>query len=232
MKTGIREFDICNENVEQIISAEPERFACIIIALPYKDIVKRETLLEIRKICNKYGVLLILDDIVTGFRLALGGAQEYYNFNADIVVLSKSLTGGAELAAICGKAAYMKVFEELYISTTMGGEITAIQCMINAINIYQTTDIIQRIQNLGNDLQVRVNSMASDILGREILFGYNCIPYLDMGSEVMTERMSELMMQNGIYMRKGCNFITGAHGQHDINYTVEVFKKILWKESF
>lgn len=227
LKSGIREFDINKNDIEEIISSNPDRYACIIIALPYKEIVNRETLLNIRRICDKYGILFVLDDIVTGFRLSLGGAQEYYNFDADIILLSKALTGGAELSAICGKSIYMKEFEKLYVSTTMGGEMTAIQCMINAVAVYQTTNIINRTHDLGRNLRSRINNISRNTYGQDILFGYDSMPYLDMGSEIKNDKMADELMQKGIYMRKGCNFVTGAHGQNDIDYTVDVFEKII-----
>jgi glutamate-1-semialdehyde aminotransferase len=223
LKQSIVEFDIYKNNVNEIITKSPNRFACVIISLPYKKIVEREVLLSIREACNTHGVLLIFDEIVTGFRLALGGAQEHYSIDADICLFSKALTGGAELAAISGKKAYMKSFENLYVSTTMAGEMTALQCMINAINIYKTTDIISRTQSLGNLMKLAVNSISLTKIGKQIFYGYDNIPYLDFEDETQNETCSEYLMRNGIYMRKGSNFITGAHGRKDIEYTIKVF---------
>ncbi len=221
------EFDIEKDSVEEILLQHHNKFACIMIALPYEREISKNILLNIRSLCDKYGILLILDDIVTGFRLALGGAQEYYGFDADIILLSKALSAGAELSAICGKAKYMKEFEKLYVSTTMGGEVTSLQCMINAVNIYKTTDLISKTHENAAILRDRVNKISNQYLHRSLLFGYASIVYLKLGSNFDDKQLIELLAQNGIYMQKGCNFVTGAHEKTDITETVEAFEKII-----
>lgn len=220
-------FDIHRDSVPAILSAAPERFACVMIALPYDRVVPRETLLEIRRACDKYGVLLVLDDIVTGFRLALGGAQEYYSFDADIILLSKALTSGAELAAVCGKRCYMETFASLFVSTTMGGEMTALQAMINAVSIYRNTDLIARTHRLGRRLREGVNALSREILGRDLIGGYAPMPWLSSGDPERDALLVEKLLAHSIYMREGVNFVTGAHTEQTVEKTISAFRQVL-----
>lgn len=226
-KHYIKEFDFEKDNIEEIIKKNADFFACVIIAFPYENCISSNKINQIRKMCDKYEILLILDDVVTGFRLALGGAQEYFNFDADIIISSKALTAGAELASVSGKSKYMKEFENLFVSTTMGGELTALQCMINAVNIYKSTNLIKKTHILGCYLREKINVISNHYLNRDIIFGYESIIFLKMNNVLYDSEILEQLCKNGIYMKAGCNFITGAHKKEDIDYTINVFEKII-----
>ena len=227
LKQYILEFDIEKDKVDEILKKHHNKLACVIVALPYKKEIQASILHRLRKLCNQYGLLFILDDVVTGFRLAVGGAQEYYKFDADIIILSKALSAGAELAAICGKKKYMKKFEKLYVSTTMGGELTSLQCMINAINIYTNTKLIPETHNNASALREFVNKISNKYLNEDILFGYASILYLELSNKTKEELLIELLAKNGVYMRSGCNFVTGAHKEEDIRETINIFEKTI-----
>src|SRR6476619_1304123 len=71
-----------------------------------------EWLKKLRQVCTERGIVLILDEIFVGFRLAPGGAQEYFGVQADMVTYGKSLGGGLPVGVVCGKRALMKRFRE------------------------------------------------------------------------------------------------------------------------
>src|SRR5436309_7486295 len=71
----------------------------------------REWLQRLRAVCNKAGVPLIFDEVYTGFRLAAGGAQEYFGVRADMVVYGKTVAGGMPIGVVCGKKALMRRFD-------------------------------------------------------------------------------------------------------------------------
>jgi glutamate-1-semialdehyde 2,1-aminomutase len=104
----------------------------------------REYLLELRKLTKEHGVVLIFDEVITGFRIALGGAQEYFGVTPDLAVLAKCIAAGAKFAAVVGKEEFMEVFTppslkagavyhgQTYVDGTM-----AIAAAIAAIKIYK-----------------------------------------------------------------------------------------------
>lgn len=71
-----------------------------------------EWLQELREVCSERGIALILDEVFLGFRLALGGAQEFFGVQADLVTYGKTLGGGLPVGAVCGKQRWMKRFRE------------------------------------------------------------------------------------------------------------------------
>ena len=74
----------------------------------------KEYLMEIRKICEEKGILLILDEVFLGFRLAYGGCQEYFNVKADMVLYGKTLGGGLPVGVVCGKKEFMNKMDTRY----------------------------------------------------------------------------------------------------------------------
>src|SRR5262249_11251185 len=67
---------------------------------------------DLRQICTTRSIVLIFDEVFLGFRLALGGAQEYFGVKADMVTYGKSLGGGLPVAAVCGKSQYMRRYKD------------------------------------------------------------------------------------------------------------------------
>ena len=84
--------------------------------------IERNFLKELRDITREEGILLLFDEVFTGFRLALGGAQEYFNVIPDIATFGKGLANGYPLSAVAGKAEIMQLMEEVFFSFTFGGE--------------------------------------------------------------------------------------------------------------
>lgn len=224
LEKSLKLFDIEKDCIGDIIKENSKEIACIIIAVPYRNVLSKKVFKEIRSECDKNGILLILDDVVTGFRLAVGGAQSFFDFDADLVIMSKALAAGAELAAVSGKREYMHHFEKLYVSTTMGGEVTALQCMINAVNIYRDTDLINRTHILGRRLKDNINKISNRYIGKDIILGYDCMPFLEIDEMGDKRCLIKYLMKNGIYMRLGCNFITCVHTENDIKKTEDVFE--------
>jgi glutamate-1-semialdehyde 2,1-aminomutase len=67
---------------------------------------------DLRAVCTKRGIVMIMDEVFVGFRLALGGAQSYFNVQADLVCYGKTLGGGYPVGVVCGKAAYMRRYKD------------------------------------------------------------------------------------------------------------------------
>ena len=99
-------------SVESLLEAWPDQVACIIVepvAANMGVVGPAPGFLEgLRALCDRYGALLIFDEVITGFRLALGGAQAYYGVKADLVTFGKIIGGGMPVGAYCGSRALME----------------------------------------------------------------------------------------------------------------------------
>lgn len=93
-----------------------------------------------RSLCDTYGALLIFDEVVTGFRWALGGAQEKFGVSPDLTCLGKAIANGMPLSAIAGKSQYMKELDTAFFSMTFGGECLSLAAAIETIKELREKD--------------------------------------------------------------------------------------------
>jgi glutamate-1-semialdehyde 2,1-aminomutase len=204
----------------------------------------------LRKVTSKYGTVLIFDEIITGFRLALGGAQEYYGVKPDMATLGKVLGGGFPLAAFGGKREIMEnispvgkvyqagTFSGNPISTTAGYTILKLLNQKKA-EIYPKlekncaeltkalADIVQTY-----DLQAQVYNIASMyqiFFTNEEVRDYACAKHSDI--KMFAAYFNELLKQ-GVFIPPSqfetC-FVSTAHTDEDLKQTIEAFDKALSK---
>ena len=112
-----------------------------------------------RKLCDKYGALLIFDEVVTGFRWSLGGAQERFNVQPDLTCIGKAIANGMPLSAIAGKEKYMSELNTAFFSMTFGGECLSLAAAIETINELKEKDY-GHIWKLGALFEEGINFMA------------------------------------------------------------------------
>ena len=98
--------------VEALFAEYPDQIACVIVepvAANMGVVTPKEGFLQgLRKLCDQYGALLIFDEVITGFRLCLGGAQAYYDVKADLTTFGKIIGGGMPVGAYCGSREVME----------------------------------------------------------------------------------------------------------------------------
>ena len=118
-------------NLESVIDAIDDGTACVILE-PF--VFERENgsfLKGLREVCDRHGALLIFDEMWTGFRCALGGAQEFFGVRADMALFSKAMANGMPISAITGRRDVMSLFEkDVFFFTTFGGEALSLAASI------------------------------------------------------------------------------------------------------
>ena len=113
----------------------------------------------VRKLTTKYGAILIFDEVVTGFRWGLGGAQEHYGVTPDLCCLGKAMANGMPLSAIAGKKEFMQELNHAFFSMTFGGECLSLAASIETIEELKTKDY-GYIWKLGNMLDKGIKDTA------------------------------------------------------------------------
>lgn len=121
---------------------------------------------------HRHGALLILDEIVTGFRYALGGAQEYYDFKPDMSCLGKGMANGFPLAAVVGSTDAMAAFDSIFFSMTYAGETVALAAAKATIEVLQTEPVIEHIWRVGGDLRSGFSRLGEQV-GFEVIMSGN-----------------------------------------------------------
>jgi len=126
------------ETVERLFNENKGEIACVIIEPIETELPKDGYLEKLLKITHENGALLIFDEVVTGFRFSLGGAQEYFNVIPDLATFGKGMGGGLPLSAVVGKKEIMdKAKDKIFISTTFGGDLLSLAAFIGSLILEQ-----------------------------------------------------------------------------------------------
>lgn len=115
---------------------------------------------EVKELTHKNGALLIFDEIVTGFRLSEGGAQEYFGVVPDLACYGKGMANGMPVSAVVGTREVMKIFDEIFFSFTFGGETISLAASIATINEMKVKGVIEHLWKMGRKLQDGFNALA------------------------------------------------------------------------
>jgi glutamate-1-semialdehyde 2,1-aminomutase len=146
----------------QFISEHAGQLAAVIVEPLQRCTPPREGFLEsLRATCDDYDVPLIFDEVVTGFRLAYGGAQEYYGVIPDLVAYGKALGGGYPIGAFGGRADIMDLVREdrlgepgyVWVASTLGGNPISTAAARAALGVFSEADCYQRLHDLGRYLR-------------------------------------------------------------------------------
>ncbi|MEV8347014.1 aminotransferase class III-fold pyridoxal phosphate-dependent enzyme [Streptomyces niveus] len=202
-----------------------EQLAAVVLSTPYHRVLSAEFLNELRAACDESGCLLVLDEIVTGFRLAPGGLGQFHDVRADILCFSKGIAGGMPLAAVAGPRHCMEKFAELRVSTTFGGELLSLEAMKAALREYGRTDYYQNIAALGRRLREGINGHAVRLGFGDIVTGYDPMPCLHFDTDPAVHhriagRFLAQMARRGFLLRRDVNFISAAHTSAQIDDAV------------
>ena len=203
--------------LEDTIKAASNDFAAVILE-PTTTVAPPEGYLQsVREICDRYGVVLIFDEIVSGFRVSLGGAQEYYDVVPDLACFGKAMGNGMPISAVVGKQPIMKLMEDIFFSATFGGETLSLAASVATIAKLEREDIPAKLSRHGELLSQALNRSIDKAGLQQVMTyaGNNWWPRLAITDPpVATNLFSSLLKQalnaNGLLMGNSLN-MTRAH---------------------
>ncbi|MDC9598601.1 glutamate-1-semialdehyde 2,1-aminomutase [Xenorhabdus anantnagensis] len=232
-------------SVREAFEKYPEEIACIIVEPVAGNmnciLPQPEFLPGLRKLCDEFGALLIIDEVMTGFRVALGGAQEYYDVKPDLTSLGKIIGGGMPVGAFGGR---LEIMEKLaptgpvYQAGTLSGNPIAMAAGLACLKEVAQVGVHQRLSELTDTLAASLKNAASEAgipLVVNHVGGMFGIFFTDAESvtcyqDVMkcdVERFKQffhLMLEEGIYLAPSAfeaGFMSIAHSDEDIQRTVD-----------
>ncbi len=174
---------------------------------------------RVKDLCEKYGSLFIFDEIVTGFRFALGGAQEYFGVTPHISCFGKAIANGMPISTIVGRDDIMKEMEEVFFSGTFGGEALSLAASLATIDKIETSSVINYLWSYGKNLGDSIEQLIIKYgLEKIIILGgyapWKIFQFLDYPQgtsfEIKTLFVQE-MIARGILINSSLN-INFAHG--------------------
>jgi len=212
---------------EELIRRYSERIACV-ISIPYdfNEDTSGTYIRLLRKLTKEYGILLVLDEVLTGFRLAPGGAQQYYGVDADLAGYAKALANGYPLSAYCGKREYMETLYTMRMTTTYAGETLSIAAGVATLDIMTREKVHDHIWAMGRRLMEGFNAMAKDLGVEGHAAGLPPAPYLkfvgpDPGFHDRLEYLwHRELYREGVFMNPRW-LISYSHRTADIDEAVE-----------
>ncbi|NVN94537.1 MAG: glutamate-1-semialdehyde 2,1-aminomutase [Bacteroidetes bacterium] len=203
------------------------------VVLPNKGFLQ-----GLRDICNEYGSVLIFDEVITGFRLAKGGAQEYYNVTPDITTLGKIIGGGLPVGAYGGKKEIMDMLAPIgpvYQAGTLSGNPLAMAAGITMLKLIRDTpDFYSELERKAAKLEagIRKNMEITGVkglinrVGSMMTFFFTDEKQITTYDEAMKSdadkyaRFFKMSLESGIYLAPSqyeCLFISYAHSDKDID---------------
>lgn len=139
-----------------------EEVACVILEPTIFDAPDEGYLRVIKRACESAGALLIFDEMWTGFRVALGGAQQRYDVIADLACFSKAVANGMPLSVLTGRSEVMRLLDEdVFFFTTFGGEALSLAAAKATIEELREHEVPARLERAGRILQDGYNELAA-----------------------------------------------------------------------
>lgn len=239
------------DKIEEVIREEKDNIACLIVEpipanmgviLPQKNFLR-----ELRRITQDNKIILIFDEVITGFRVALGGAQELFGIKPDLTILGKIIGGGLPLAAFGGRAEIMNLLSPdgpVYQAGTLSGNPVAVEAGINTIRLLMKGKIYDQLETLGRSLEsglrqvigragksITLNRCGSlftmFFTDKKDIQDYDNVSGCDLNK---FSGFFRSMLKEGIYLAPSqfeANFISLKHTATDIKKTLQAVERSL-----
>jgi len=235
--------------VESLIEEQKDELAGVIVE-PFQRLIppKPGFLQALRAVTAKHGIPLIFDEVVTGFRFAYGGAQEYYGVTPDLCSLGKIVGGGFALAAIAGRADIMKHFDRLAMTDedyifqvgTLSGNPVAAVAGLATLEVLKRPGTYDHVFATGRELMATLSGLLgkagvkAQVIGEPPLFDvvFTDQPIKDYrdtlkGDAVIARRFNQLLRARGIMKGESKYYVSLAHTRADIDHTIGAWSDAL-----
>ena len=222
-----------DKSLEALLEKHKGEVAGIVMeAASYSTVDTGDYLKWVRELADKHEVVLAFDEIVSGFRLAPGGAQEYFGVTPDLACFAKGISNGMPVAAVAGKREVMKTAAELVISSTYGGDAVSLAAAVACLKEIRDNNIIPQIWEQGTRLIDGMNAIAGEIglalqfkgwpVMSSFSFGYDATENADL----MTLLLQEMAKRGVLLRRGGLIFMTHSHKAGDVDETLAACREV------
>jgi len=206
---------------------------------------KQEFLRGLREVTHEIGAYLIFDEVITGFRLAPGGAQEYFGISPDLTTFGKVPGGGLPIGALGGPRDKLAVAEcdvnpndAVFIGGTFNGNpITVAAGIATLTTLKNRPDIYSRLNAMGDRFRAEINKFATDndfpahatglgsmIWMHTVRGQINCIRDLSREHSTATTGLKLLFRRKGLHISSNHGFLSAAHSDEDIARLIDIHK--------
>lgn len=210
------------DSLKALLDRHPGEFAAVIMEVVGAEEPRPGFIEDVRSLIHKHGGLLIFDEIVTGFRVALGGAQQRYGITPDLAAFGKAMGNGMPIAAVVGSAKVMREMEEVFVSGTFGGEALSLAAAIATIDKLRREKVADHLWRVGSMMQQAVSERIKR-LGLEQAITVTGLPawplhvvkdHPNASKEAIRTLFTREMLLRGVLQSGSMNFSL-AHTERD-----------------
>jgi glutamate-1-semialdehyde aminotransferase len=226
-------FTFSYNDIDSVADSIDDEIACIILEPVVFEPPRDGFLNQLREICDAHGIVLIFDEMWTGFRLAPGGAQQYFGVNADLACFSKAVANGMPISMLTGRGPIMDLLErDVFFYTTFGGEALSLAAALATMTEIATGEVTAHLARQGRKLREGYNRIAMALdMEYTRCSGFDCrsIVTFDAGAGNPLEIKSLLqqeMIRRGV-LWSGFHTMSYSHSDADVAYTLECYRAAL-----
>lgn len=204
-------------SLEKIFRRYRGKIAAVIMEPMSYEEPRDSFLQKVKQLTHQHGALLIFDEVVTGFRCSLGGAQKYFRVTPDLATFGKSMANGMPISALVGKRRYMRVIEDIFYSFTFGGEALSLVAAIATIKEMERKKVIEYCWKLGKYLTDETNELISKH-GLEAVLKLKGMPFWQVLVVSPYGKFSDLEIKSFLQQEiLQAGFLW--YGQHNLNFS-------------
>lgn len=214
------------EGLEDLLKENDGEVACIIMEPMRTEMPPPGYLEGVRELATRYGVILIFDEVSSGFRIALGGVQEHVGVTPDMSVFAKAISNGYPMGAVVGKREFMEPASRMFISSAYWDDSVGIIAALTTLRELQRRDAVAHFERIGSKFKKEVNRVADEVGLAAECVGVAAHPGIrfhvdDSGT---AKKVSTLFIQEnakrGLILATGF-FFNCAHDDEALAFTLE-----------
>ena len=227
-------------SLERVFTQYPDRIAAVVTEAARTEEPADGFLQLVQALCRRKGAVFVLDEMITGFRWHLNGAQEVYNIEPDLACFGKALANGFSLSALVGRRDLMELGgirtpqERVFLlSTTHGAETPAIGAAVKTLQIYQSEPVVETLYRQGRRLREGIEQVTTTlgmedyvgVLGRDCNLVYFTHDQEGKPSQPLRTLLMQELIRQGILAP---SFVVSySHSNDDIDRTIEAVSQAL-----
>jgi glutamate-1-semialdehyde 2,1-aminomutase len=220
-------------DIHSVINAIDGDTACVILEPVVFEAPRDNFLQKLREVCDANGTLLIFDEMWTGFRLSVGGAQEYFNVNSDLQCFSKAIANGMPISVLSGRHEIMQLCDkDIFFYTTFGGEALSLAAAKATIEEIRDKNVPKYLAEQGrklirgyNEIAISLEMSYTRCIGMDcrslVSFDQTTASPLEMKSFVQQE-----MIRRGV-LWGGMHVLSFSHTDGDIEHILAAYREVL-----
>jgi glutamate-1-semialdehyde 2,1-aminomutase len=229
---------VAYNDVASVEAALGDDTACVILEPTVFEAPKPGYLEELQRLCHARGALLVFDEMWTGFRCALGGAQERFGVTADLATFSKAVANGMPLSVLTGRGDVMRLLErEVFFFTTFGGEALSLAAARATLEVMRRDRVPEQLERQGLRIQRGYNQLAAELGLTELTrcVGMGCRSLVVFEGEGLAEGSDPLVLksfvQQELFRRgilwSGFHNVCQAHGDAEVAEVLAAYAQVL-----